>query len=104
MQDTQAITDEDLFDEHRIEEEEVTEEIPKERRNIHFKTPTRTVIDIYSSFKRHDLDPKPNPTQLYSFKITHLAIFFVIDFFHINTPKIASQINDVNVERSPTIG
>jgi hypothetical protein len=37
-------------------------------------------------------------------KIIHLAIVFVIDFFHMNIPNIASQINDVNVERSPTIG
>jgi Protein of unknown function DUF262 len=57
MQGPAINTDEELFDEGKSEE--VIEEIPKEHRNIHFTTPTRTVFDIYNSYKRDDLDPKP---------------------------------------------
>ena len=41
--------EEELFDEGKDEEQDIIEEIPKDRRNIHFNTPTRTVFDIYKS-------------------------------------------------------
>ena len=52
---------EDIFDETKDEDEDETQiEIPQEKRkNIHFKTPTRTVRDIHHSYKTNELDPRP---------------------------------------------
>ncbi|OQX86744.1 MAG: hypothetical protein B6D55_05335 [Candidatus Omnitrophica bacterium 4484_70.2] len=47
----------DLFDEDQPDETPL--EIPAEKRKIFFKTPTRKVKDIFSDYKRGDLDVRP---------------------------------------------
>lgn len=53
-----AKNDEDLFDEIPSEEEE-SAGIKKQEREIHFKTPSRKIKDLYDDYKEGNLDPRP---------------------------------------------
>ena len=55
----ESSTDEMLFDEKKSDED-VSVDIPKERRKIYFETPTRRVKEIYHTYKTNDLDPRPD--------------------------------------------